>query len=48
MMKNEISIDGRLCFLYQDEAATHLLIQPIDEHDLAFGSRNRSNQEDVR
>ena len=33
-MKNEISIDGRLCFLYQDEAATHLLIQPIDEHDL--------------
>lgn len=34
MMKNEISIDGRLCFLYQDEAATHLLIQPIDEHDL--------------
>ena len=34
MIKNEISIDGRLCFLYQDEAATHLLIQPIDEHDL--------------
>ena len=34
MMKNEISIDGRLCFLYQDEAATHLLIQPIDEHGL--------------
>lgn len=34
MMKNEISIDGRLCFPYQDEAATHLLIQPIDEHDL--------------
>ena len=33
-MKNEISIDGRLCFLYQDEAATHLLIQPTDEHDL--------------
>ena len=33
-MKNEISIDGRLCILYQDEAATHLLIQPIDEHDL--------------
>ena len=23
-----------MCFLYQDEAATHLLIQPIDEHDL--------------
>lgn len=34
MIKNEISIDGRLCILYQDEAATHLLIQPIDEHDL--------------
>ena len=34
MIKNEISIYGRLCFLYQDEAATHLLIQPIDEHDL--------------
>ena len=34
MIKNEISIDGRLCFLYQDEAATHLLIQPTDEHDL--------------
>ena len=34
MTKNEISISRRLCFLYQDEAATHLLIQPIDEHDL--------------
>ena len=34
MIKNEISIDGRLCILYQDEAATHLLIQPIDEHDV--------------
>ena len=34
MIKNEISIDGRLCIQYQDEAATHLLIQPIDEHDL--------------
>jgi predicted alpha/beta superfamily hydrolase len=34
MIKNEISINGRLCILYQDEAATHLLIQPIDEHDL--------------
>ena len=34
MIKNEISIDGRTCILYQDEAATHLLIQPIDEHDL--------------
>ena len=34
MIKNEISIDGRLFILYQDEAATHLLIQPIDEHDL--------------
>lgn len=36
MIKNEISIDGRLCILYQDEAATHLLIQPIDEHGLEF------------
>lgn len=34
MTKNEISISRRSCFLYQDEAATHLLIQPIDEHDL--------------
>ena len=34
MTKNEISISRRSCFLYQDAAATHLLIQPIDEHDL--------------
>ena len=34
MTKNEISLNGRGCFLYRDEAATHLLIQPIDEHDL--------------
>lgn len=34
MIKDEISINGRTCFLYQDAAATHLLIQPIDEHDL--------------
>ena len=34
MTKNEISISRRSCFLYQDEAAKHLLIQPIDEHDL--------------
>ena len=34
MTKNEITISKRACFLYQDAAATHLLIQPIDEHDL--------------
>ena len=34
MIKDEISINGKTCFLYQDAEATHLLIQPIDEHDL--------------
>ena len=34
MTKNEISLNGRGCFLYRDETATHLLIQPIDEHEL--------------
>lgn len=34
MTKNEITINGKTCFLYQDAEATHLLIQPIDEHDL--------------
>ena len=34
MTKDEITINGRSCYLYQDEAAKHLLIQPIDEHDL--------------
>ena len=34
MTKNEITINKRTCFLYQDAAATHLLIQPIDEHDM--------------
>ena len=34
MNRKEYTISDRTCFLYQDEAATHLLIQPIDEHDL--------------
>ena len=34
MSKQEILIGGRVCFLYQDAAATHTLIQPVDEHDL--------------
>ena len=34
MTKNEITISKRACFLYQDAETTHLLIQPIDEHDL--------------
>ena len=34
MTKNKITISGRTCFLYQDAEATHLLIQPVDEHDL--------------
>ena len=34
MTKKEYTLSDRTCFLYQDEAATHLLIQPIDEHDL--------------
>ena len=34
MNKKEYAISDRTCFLYQDAEATHLLIQPIDEHDL--------------
>ena len=34
MTKKEYTLSDRTCFLYQDEAAKHLLIQPIDEHDL--------------
>ena len=34
MNRKEYTLSDRTCFLYQDEAATHLLIQPIDEHDL--------------
>ena len=34
MNRKEYTISDRTCFLYQDEAAQHLLIQPIDEHDL--------------
>ena len=32
--RQETIVSGRTCFLYQDAKATHLLIQPIDEHDL--------------
>ena len=32
--RQETIVSGRACFLYQDAEATHLLIQPIDEHDL--------------
>ena len=34
MTKKEYTLSERTCFLYQDAEATHLLIQPIDEHDL--------------
>ena len=34
MIKKEYTLFDRTCFLYQDPEATHLLIQPIDEHDL--------------
>ena len=34
MTKKEYTLSDRTCFLYQDTEATHLLIQPIDEHDL--------------
>ena len=34
MTKKEYTLSDRTCFLYQDEAAKDLLIQPIDEHDL--------------
>ena len=32
--RKEYTLSDRTCFLYQDAGATHLLIQPIDEHDL--------------
>ncbi|MBR1558079.1 MAG: hypothetical protein IJ647_10060 [Prevotella sp.] len=32
--RKEYTLSDRTCFLYQDAEATHLLIQPIDEHDL--------------
>ena len=34
MKREQFSISDRTCFLYHDAAATHLLIQPVDEHDL--------------
>lgn len=34
MKRERHAISGRTCFLYHDAAATHLLIQPIDEHDM--------------
>ena len=34
MTKKEYTLSDRTCFLYQDAEAIHLLIQPIDEHDL--------------
>ena len=34
MNRKEYTLSDRTCFLYQDEAAKYLLIQPIDEHDL--------------
>ena len=34
MTKKEYTLSDRRCFLYQDTDAAHLLIQPIDEHDL--------------
>ena len=34
MSRKEYTLSDRTCFLYQDEAAKYLLIQPIDEHDL--------------
>ncbi len=34
MNRKEYTLSDRTCFLYQDETAKHLLIQPIDEHDL--------------
>ena len=34
MKREQITISGRTCFLYYNTEATHLLIQPVDEHDL--------------
>lgn len=32
--REQLTISDRTCFLYHDAGAMHLLIQPIDEHDL--------------
>lgn len=32
--QKQFAVSGRTCFLYHDAIATHLLIQPVDEHDL--------------
>ena len=34
MKRKQLNISGRTCYLYHDSEATHLLIQPVDEHDL--------------
>lgn len=34
MTREQINISDRTCFLYSDIEATHLLVQPVDEHDL--------------
>ncbi len=34
MKRKQLNISGRTCYLYHDAEATHLLIQPVDEHDL--------------
>ena len=34
MNRKQVNISDRRCFLYHDNGATHLLIQPVDEHDL--------------
>ena len=34
MKREQLTISGRTCFLYHNAAATHLLIQPVDEHEL--------------
>ena len=33
-IRKQLTVAGRTCFLYHDAEATHLLIQPVDEHDL--------------
>lgn len=32
--RKQLTVSGKTCFLYHDAGATHLLIQPVDEHDL--------------
>ena len=34
MKREQITVSDRTCFLYHNAEATHLLIQPVDEHDL--------------